>query len=174
MIVKLKRTPGLYLAGFMGCGKTTVGRRVADELGWHFADVDEDIEAQQQTSIAQIFETRGEPAFRELETAAIWSRVKAVERGTPTVVAVGGGAFVSEVNYSLLEEHGVTIWMDCPLDIIRERLAGSLHRPLARDDEVLARLYEERRQAYARADHCVDAAKEVEDVVQAILKLPLF
>jgi shikimate kinase len=174
MIVKLKRTPGLYLAGFMGCGKTTIGRRVADELGWHFADTDEDIEEQEHTTISEIFATRGEAAFRELETEAIRNRVRSVERGRPMVVAVGGGAFVSEVNYSLLEEHGVTIWLDCPFEIVCRRLEGSEDRPLARNQELFARLYEMRRAAYAKADYRIDAGREMEEVVQSILSLPIF
>ena len=174
MILKLKRTPGLYLAGFMGCGKTTVAHRVADELGWHFADIDEDIESEQQVSIAQIFDIRGEQAFREIETAAIRSRVKSVERGRPTVVAIGGGAFITEENYSLLEEHGITIWLDCPLEIIRQRLAGCDNRPLARDDDRLAKLYQQRQAAYAKADYRIEADKDVEEVVHAILHLPIF
>ena len=71
MLLKLKRTPGLYLIGFMGSGKSAVGRLLADELGWSFADIDEDIENAQGVSIAEIFDTRGEETFREIETAAL-------------------------------------------------------------------------------------------------------
>ena len=84
MILKLKRTPGIYLVGFMACGKTTVGGGLAWELGWSFADIDEDIEAVQGIPIAQIFETRGEAEFRRIETAAIQERVRSIERGKPT------------------------------------------------------------------------------------------
>ena len=71
MILKLKRTPGIFLTGFMGCGKTTVGRALADELGWTFADLDEEIEAREKTTIAEIFDTHGEAAFREIETEVL-------------------------------------------------------------------------------------------------------
>ena len=87
MILKLKRTPGIYLVGFMACGKTTVGGGLAWELGWSFADIDEDIETVQGITIAQIFETRGEAEFRRIEAAAIQERVRSIERGRPTVVA---------------------------------------------------------------------------------------
>jgi shikimate kinase len=174
MIVKLKRTPGLYLVGFMGCGKTTVGALLAEELGWFFADVDHEIEAEQQATIADIFDKQGEETFRRIETEAIRERVRSIERGRPTVVAVGGGAFVQEVNYSLLEDHGVTIWLDCPLDVIERRLIGSDHRPLARDAEQFRRVFEGRLASYAKADYRVDANCAAADVVQAILRLPIF
>ena len=68
MILKLKRTPGLYLVGFMGCGKSVVGARLADRLGWGFCDIDDDIVNWQGVSIAEIFDTRGEDEFRRIET----------------------------------------------------------------------------------------------------------
>ena len=74
MILKLKQTPGVYLVGFMGSGKTTIGRLLADRLGWNFVDIDEEIEAREQRSIADIFDGLGEPAFRGMETAAIAER----------------------------------------------------------------------------------------------------
>ena len=81
MILKLKLTPGIYLVGFMGCGKTTVGQALADELGWSFFDLDEDIEKAAGCSIASIFDTRGEAAFREMETAALKKRIASVRMG---------------------------------------------------------------------------------------------
>ena len=62
MILKLKRTPGIYLVGFMGCGKSTIGRALADEIGWRFLDLDEEIEKAEKCPISEIFEQRGEPA----------------------------------------------------------------------------------------------------------------
>ncbi len=174
MILKLKRTPGIYLVGFMCSGKTTVGKLLADELGWFFGDVDEDIESEQGTTIAQIFDTRGEEAFRELETAAIRKRIHSVVRGHPTVVALGGGAFTRTVNYELLEEHGITIWLDCPFDVLRQRVGPGAERPLARDVAKMERLYDERKAAYARADYRVDASGDASSAVKAILELPIF
>ena len=81
MILKLKRTPGIYLIGFMASGKTTIGRLLADELGWSFADLDQDIEGAQGSSIAQIFDTRSEAEFRTVEKEAVRRRVGEVERG---------------------------------------------------------------------------------------------
>jgi shikimate kinase len=174
MDLRLKRTPGLYLVGFMGCGKTTVGRLVADRLGWQFVDADDDIEAAAGTTIPEIFETRGEREFRRAETEAIRRRVTAIERGVPTVLALGGGAFVEQVNFELLENNGVSIWLDCPLDILRARVELETHRPLARDPQKFAALYEARRAAYCRADYRIAAEAAPEPVAEAVLVLPLF
>src|SRR5260370_35743993 len=117
MILKLKRTPGIYLVGFMASGKTTIGRRLADELGWSFVDIDEDIEFAQETTIAEIFDTRGEEEFRRIETAAIQKRIRLIERGRPMVVALGGGAFAQHQNYELLQNNGISVWLHFPFSI---------------------------------------------------------
>jgi shikimate kinase len=152
MNVKLKRTPGIYIVGFMGSGKTTVGRLLADELGWRFADLDDDIEHSQHKSIAQIFETQGEEEFRRIEHEAILQRIRSIRRGMPTVLALGGGAFTRKENIELLQENGVTVWIDTDYEIVRRRVQGSEHRPLARDPERFERLYRERRTFYEEAE----------------------
>ncbi len=124
MILKLKRTPGIFLVGFMGSGKSTVGRALAEELGWGFADLDEDIEKREGMSISQIFDTRGEAEFRQAETAALQERVRLIERGKPCVIALGGGAFLSEENFEIVSNNGVSVWLDCPFSTVERRLAG--------------------------------------------------
>ena len=175
MILKLRRTPGLYVVGFMGAGKTTIGRAVAEELGWHFADLDDDIEQGQQMTISEIFRTHGEPEFRRVETEALRKRVNSIECGTPTVLALGGGTFVQPQNFELVENNGVTIWLDCPYERILERVGQTSHRPLAEDPETFAQLYESRRAAYARADYRIDiASDDSAAAVVGILALPIF
>jgi shikimate kinase len=175
MILKLKRTPGIFLVGFMGSGKSTVGRALAEELGWSFVDLDEDIEKQAGVSVSQIFETRGEPAFREAETAALRQRVRSIEAGKPCVVALGGGAFLSEENFSMVSNNGVSVWLDCPFSTVERRVAGENHRPLARDPEKLRELFALRRSGYERADYCVPVESDDAAAVAAkILELPLF
>ena len=71
MNLKLKRTPGIYVVGFMASGKSTIGRLLAGRLGWNFFDIDEEIEAAEKTTISEIFDTRGEAAFRRIETGVI-------------------------------------------------------------------------------------------------------
>jgi shikimate kinase len=175
MILKLKRTPGIFLVGFMGSGKSTVGRALAQELGWTFADLDEDIEKREGMSISQIFDTRGEAEFRNAETAALRERVRAVEGGRPCVIALGGGAFLSEENLLMVSNNGVSVWLDCSFSTVERRLAGYGHRPLARDPEKLRELFAVRRTGYERADYCIAVENDDAATTAAkILALPLF
>jgi shikimate kinase len=175
MILKLKRTPGIFLVGFMGSGKSTVGRALAQELGWTFADLDEDIEKREGMSISQIFDTRGEAEFRNAETAALRERVRAVEGGRPCVIALGGGAFLREENFLMVSNNGVSVWLDCSFSTVERRLAGYGHRPLARDPEKLRELFAVRRTGYERADYCVAVENDDAATTAAkILALPLF
>jgi shikimate kinase len=175
MILKLKQTPGIYLAGFMASGKTTIGRMLAERLGWNFIDLDREIEAQQGISIAEIFDRQGEPEFRRIETEALRALVRTIQRGHPSVVALGGGTFVQPGNFDLVEGNGVTIWLDCPLETVQRRVAEPSSRPLARNTQRFEDLYHARRAAYARAEYRISI--ETDDpaaVVEAILKLPAF
>ncbi|HSP66333.1 MAG TPA: shikimate kinase [Bryobacteraceae bacterium] len=175
MILKLKRTPGIFLVGFMGSGKSTVGRALAEELGWGFADLDEDIEKREGMSVSQIFETRGEAGFRQAETAALQQRVRSVEGGKPCVIALGGGAFLSDENFQMVSNNGVSVWLDCPFSTVEKRVASETHRPLARDPERLRELFAKRRPGYERADYCVHVESDDAAAVAAkILALPLF
>ncbi len=175
MILKLKRTPGLYLVGFMASGKSTVGRALAYELGWAFVDLDEDIAAARGKTIVEIFEEEGEGEFRRLETQALLKRVKTIQTGRPMVVALGGGAFSQQSNFTTLQENGVTVWLDCPLALVRARIGETTDRPLARDGDKLEHLYFARRAAYQRADFRVEiGGDDPAAVVAAILKLPIF
>jgi shikimate kinase len=175
VILKLKQTPGLYLIGFMASGKTTIGKLLADRLGWNFADIDDDIEAGSQRSIPEIFDTLGEPVFRQLEADAITRRVREVACGRPTVIAVGGGAAVQPGNLELLEEHGVTIWLSCAYEVVARRVAQNANRPLARDMQRFAELYQARQAAYSRANFRIEIESDDPTVaVNAIWDLPLF
>jgi shikimate kinase len=175
MILKLKRTPGIFLVGFMGCGKSVVGVKLAERLGWAFADIDSDIERERNTTINDIFDTLGEEEFRKIESDAIRKRVHVIQSGNPIVVALGGGAFGQPQNCEVVENNGVSIWLDCPLPLIRQRLDGCTERPLARDPRKFDLLYYARRESYARADyHLQVAGNDAGLVVEAVLSLPLF
>jgi len=179
MILKLKRTPGIFLVGFMGSGKSTVGRALAEELGWGFADLDEDIEKREGMSVSQIFDTRGEAEFRKAETAALQERVRSIERGKPCVIALGGGAFLSEANFQIVSNNGISVWLDCPFSTVERRLADQHveynHRPLARDPEKLRELFAVRRVGYERADYCIPVENDDAAATTAkIMALPLF
>jgi shikimate kinase len=166
MNVRLKRTPGLYLVGFMGSGKTTVGRHLAHRLGWNFFDLDHEIEAAEKTTIAKLFDTRGEPEFRRIETEMLRQHVRWIERGRPAVLALGGGAFVDAANRELILQNGIAIWLDCPFERVNQRVGDTSDRPLARDPQRFAALYESRREIYALADMRI--AIEGDDAGQAL------
>jgi shikimate kinase len=175
MILKLKRTPGLYLVGFMASGKTTVGRALADHIGWPFVDMDSEIEAREGKAISQIFLERGEAGFRQAEAEVLRAHVRNVEAGQPCVLALGGGAYVQPANRELVQNNGVTLWLDCPFEVIQRRLNGDNTRPLAAQPNGLGRLYEDRRPLYSRADYRVEVdTEDVTKLVHRILGLPLF
>jgi shikimate kinase len=159
----------------MGSGKTTIGRLLADELGWKFIDLDTDIENAANRKISEIFDADGEAEFRRQEHAALVKRVHGVQGGHPLVMSLGGGTFAQDENYELLSENGISIWLDAPFALIQERIAGQDHRPLARDPEQFSRLYEERRAAYGRADYRVAIeSNDAAAAVKAIVEFPLF
>ena len=175
MTLQLKRTPGLYLVGFMASGKTTVGRAVAAQLGWEFVDIDSEVEAQEGQSIARIFRERGEQAFRELEANVVRRYVTEIERGLPHVLALGGGAAVQPRNWDLIACNGVTVWLDCPLTIVQRRLGDDRTRPLAADRSRLEQLFEDRRPLYARAHYRVEVdCDDVPTIVTRVVSLPIF
>src|SRR5713226_8161323 len=122
MNLRLKNTPGVYVVGFMGAGKSTVGRHLARRLGWMFFDLDDEIEAAEKATVAEIFSTRGEPEFRRIESEILLQHVRWIERGRPAVLALGGGAFTLDGNRELLAGNGVTVWLDCPLEIVQHRV----------------------------------------------------
>lgn len=175
MILKLKRTPGIYVVGFMGCGKTTVGRALARRLGWRFADLDEDIESLRQMTINEIFDRLGEEEFRRMEHEALKKRVADIARGVPWVVAVGGGCFAQARNYELMANNGISIWLDVPIEMIRARIAHSGTRPLARDPAKFEELYHARRPSYEKADYRIEVGPGGSaEAVEKILQLPIF
>jgi shikimate kinase len=157
----------IFVVGFMGAGKSTVGRALAARLGWRFIDLDDEIEAAEGAKISDIFAARGEEAFRHLETEALR---RLLARAEGTVIALGGGAFTIAANRELLRDQ-VTVWLDCPFDMVQRRVAQFTHRPLARDPERFAALYSARREHYARATHRIAIASDnPDDVVAAILE----
>src|SRR6187399_3279249 len=140
----------IVLVGLMGAGKSTVGRRLARRLGLPFVDSDVAIEEAAGSSTAELFERYGERDFRDGERRLVARLVD----GTIRVIATGGGAFIDPRTRQLLNERAITIWLDAPIDILRERTARRDTRPLLRTDDpkaTLARLDEERRSSYAEA-----------------------
>ena len=166
----------VYLVGFMGCGKTTVGQLLAQRLAWKFVDLDEQIEQSKGRSIAEIFAQAGEAPFREIEHAALRRIIEEASRGGGRVVALGGGTFVQPQNIELLHRAGaVTIWLDCPVEQLLLRCALVTNRPLFRDEASFRELYTRRLPFYQMATYSVASGEaEPSEVVNRILALKLF
>jgi shikimate kinase len=140
----------VVLVGMMGVGKTSIGRKLATQLHWQFVDADEAIEQAAQMAISEIFESFGEPYFRDGERRVI---ARLMEGGRK-VIATGGGAFCNDQTRSLILDKAISIWLDCDLDTLVERVGRKDTRPLLRGGnprDILARLQEERRPAYSQA-----------------------
>ncbi|GAB1540265.1 shikimate kinase [Scytonema sp. NUACC21] len=141
----------LYLLGMMGAGKSTVGRLLAQDLGYVFVDTDTLIEkAAGGKSITQLFEDEGEAGFRQLESQVL-AQVCAF---TKLVIATGGGIVIKQENWSYLH-HGLIVWLDVPVEILCARLAEDTTRPLLQDtdpQEKLRSLLEQRQHLYLQAD----------------------
>ena len=158
----------IFLIGFMGAGKTTVGRELARQLEYDFFDLDEMIAAGVGKPVQQIFEELGEAEFRRLEREAIRTR----KQLTRAVVALGGGAYESKENRVLVREIGRTVWLDCPLEICLRRVSGDKSRPLLRGEDAMRELLEQRRCAYAEADYVVQTGeRSPEQLATEITKL---
>ena len=123
--------PNLYLVGFTGTGKSTVGRSVAQQLGYQFLDSDHEIERLSGRTITQIFSEEGEPVFRALERKFIAEQHPA----GGCVVACGGGLIVPDGMLELLHERGVVICLHASLETVIERTARSVHRPLVSGED---------------------------------------
>jgi shikimate kinase / 3-dehydroquinate synthase len=149
----------------MGAGKSTVGHEVAQLTGRRFVDTDEEI-VRLHGPIPALFE-RGEPEFRQIEEAAV---AEALREPEPGVLALGGGAVLSETTRALLRQRALTVWLRVDPEVAWERARGA-DRPLAREESAFRRLYEERAPLYAETADA--AAGDVEDVLLAGLAVTL-
>ena len=163
----------ICLAGFMGCGKTTVGRLLAKQAGWHFVDLDERIEERAGLSIPAIFDRLGEPGFRDTEAESLVRALgEAGARDQATVLALGGGTLTQPENLARLRASGAfIIWLDCPVNELLARCATMTNRPLFRDEASFRKLYAERLPCYQQADFRVTSDSEPRHVVEQILAL---
>jgi shikimate kinase len=144
-------TRSVVLVGMMGAGKSTIGRRLSARLRLPFLDADSEIEAAAGMSISDIFESHGEPHFRDGEARVI---ARLLDSG-PAVLATGGGAFMREETRNRISDKAVSIWLKADADIIMRRVKRRADRPLLRTADPLAtvgRLIEEREPVYAHAD----------------------
>ena len=157
----------VYLVGMPGAGKTVVGRELAGTLGVPFIDLDAEIEREAGKPVSQIFADEGEAAFRAMEAAAL------VKAGTsdPAVVSCGGGVVLEPANRITLRNTGTAVYLDVPIEELRERVRPAADRPLIREEGDLERLLEARGPLYREfAAHVVDASGTPGEVAEAIVE----
>jgi shikimate kinase len=161
----------VFLVGFMGAGKTSVGRALSRHMGWRFEDLDDRIQAREKRTVSEIFQQAGESGFRKAERAALRALLDEIETGPPLIAALGGGAFAQEEVASLLAESGgVTVFLDAPADELWRRCGiDVVDRPLRREEEQFRRLYEARRPRYLQASVRVETdGRAIEQIVSEI------
>jgi len=160
----------VVLTGFMGSGKSTVGRLLAERLGYAYCDLDEYIVTETGSSVNELFARYGEPHFRQMEHEA----VRKVAAGSRQVIATGGGAVINPENRRLMHECGMVVNLQASVQAICSRLRHATDRPLLKADnslEKVAAMLAEREQYYADADIRIDTTgKKVEDIVAEILR----
>ena len=164
----------VVLIGFMGAGKTTVGRALARLLRCDFYDLDDVIEQREQKRVAEIFASSGEAVFRRMESAALYLLLQESVLKSDLVIALGGGAFVQQQNRTALEAAGaITILLEAPLEELHRRCSGeNKARPLAREKQGFQELFAARRADYALAQYKVQTLnKSVEQIATEIERL---
>jgi shikimate kinase len=166
----------VVLIGFMGAGKSSVGRALGERLGWRFEDLDDRIERREQRRVAEIFRDSGESEFRRAEHAALKELLHELRDGDQKVVALGGGAFAQRANARLIEAASLpTVFLDAEAEELwrRCRAQTAMERPLLGSVESFRQLYEARRPHYLKARFRQETGRKTvkqiaEEVVQAL------
>jgi shikimate kinase len=157
----------VYLVGMPGAGKTVVGEALAERLGVPFVDLDARIVEETGSGIPALFAERGEAGFRALEAKALVT----AGRTDPSVVSCGGGVVLEPANRIALRNTGVAVFLDVPLELLKDRVRPAAERPLIREEGDLERLLAEREPLYREfAAHVVDGSGTPGEVADAIIE----
>ncbi len=157
-------TRSIVMVGLMGCGKSSIGRRLAITLGLPFIDADDEIERAALKSIPEIFADHGEAYFRDGERKVI----KRLLGNGPQVLATGGGAFMNAETRAAIKADGISVWLRADLDVLMRRVAKRDNRPLLKADDpvaVMKSLMDQRYPVYAEADITVDSRDTTHEVI---------
>jgi shikimate kinase len=159
----------LFLIGMMGAGKSTVGKLLAEKLGYRFFDTDEVIEQATGQTIAQIFAESGEEVFRQLETQVL----SELSAHTRLAIATGGGIVLNPINWSYLH-HGIVVWLDVSPEQLFNRLQQDTQRPLLQTpnpQQTIQEILEKRSSLYQQADLRIDvnSPEPPEQIITRIL-----
>jgi shikimate kinase len=161
----------IVLIGFMGAGKTTVGKRLAKRLGYHFIDTDTQIQYEQGCGIPDIFAAIGEQGFRYLETELL-KRLISIRN---TIIATGGGIITTEGNFEILKKIGSVIYLDTNLDVIYNRVKGNDRRPLLKTEnpkQTLIDLFAKREHLYQQATHIINSSSiSLNEIASQIIRI---
>jgi len=171
MAISTRPETNLYIVGFMGTGKTTIGRAVANRLGYQLIDSDHEIERQEDATVAEVFAEKGEVYFRQCEREFI-------DQGHPaskTVVACGGGLVVQAGMLARLQSRGVVVCLHASLETILQRTSGNRNRPLLHVDDPMDRLrelYAAREPIYRRAGAVIlTDHRPTSDIISHVLRV---
>jgi shikimate kinase len=159
----------IYLTGFMGAGKSTIGRELGKALNLPVIDTDDFIEKTREKIIKDIFETEGESAFRSYEREAL--KELPIEN---VIITTGGGMVIQQENREWMRSHGTVFYLHCDFSIIAERLKHDTSRPLFDQEQLnkTKKLYQDRLPLYQEAHYTIDTTtKEISDIVSEIVKL---
>ncbi|RKN86692.1 shikimate kinase [Paenibacillus ginsengarvi] len=161
----------IVLVGFMGTGKSTVATLLAERLGWNKVDLDTSIEEAEGASIPQLFTEKGEPYFRQAETAALR---RELEGRTGQIIATGGGAVLAEANRAIMLANGLVVALTANVETILSRVQNDPNRPLLQGNaqKSVPELLEKRKHAYDFAPAKIDTSdKSVEQIVEEVIRL---
>jgi len=160
----------IFLVGFMGAGKSTVGKILAEKTGYRYCDADKFIENRTGTTITQIFADHGEKYFRDLESESMES----LSTKEKQVIATGGGVVQRDRNWDAMNSGGITVYLKAPIEVIWERIKDSKDRPLLQVEnplETARELLNKRTPLYEKADLIVDTSDlSLEEVAEEIIK----
>ena len=157
----------IYLIGFMGSGKSSVGKLLAKNLNYKFIDTDEEIEKDTGLSINEIFKKFGERYFRNLERKKLEELIKLKN----LVVATGGGMGADEKNINLMKQSGLVVWLKIDFDTFLKRVGNDPNRPLLKEDiNKLKTRFIQREKYYSKADIIIDATKELDTIMKNLMK----
>jgi shikimate kinase len=169
----------VFLVGFMGAGKSSVGRALAAGLNWIFEDLDDRIESREGRTVAEIFRDCGEEEFRRAEHEALRQVLEELRGGLMKIIALGGGAFVQEKNAALLSQSGLpTVFLDAEVDELWDRCskqasAAGAQRPLLGSQEQFRNLYSTRRKCYVKATIRIQTGGRTVDKIAAGIRKKL-
>jgi shikimate kinase len=162
----------IYLVGFMGAGKTTIGRELAARLDAPFFDLDDLVESAEKMSIKDVFAQYGEPYFRKRERDIL----RATKNLEKAVVATGGGTFTFDENIHFIQSEGLSVYLSAPYSLLRTRVGEkAAERPLFRDDVAAHELYNARIRYYRMCDVTIEIREEEtpqEIIERLLLELP--